>query len=398
MACYEQALRLQPDFAEAYNNLGVVRARQGKLNEAIACYEQALQLRPDYAEASNNLGNSLENRGQYDEALACYEQALRLRPDYAEAYWNRTLAWLLRGDWDRGWPAYEERWRYKKVFTPRPFPQPRWDGSPLNRRTILLHYEQGLGDTLQFIRYAPLVHQRGGRVIVECQPALVPVLARCPGIEQLVAYGLALPAFDVHASLMSLPAIFGTILTTVPDQVPYVFADPELSQYWRAELQPFTGFKVGIAWQGNPNYQNDYYRSLPLAAFEPLAHLPWVQLFSLQKGAGAEQVQTLAGRFSVIDLGKRLDATAGAFMDTAAVMQQLDLVIAPDTAIAHLAGALGVPVWVPLPLAPNWRWLLHRADSPWYPTARLFRQSRVDHWDDVFAHMAAELEICLSRS
>jgi tetratricopeptide (TPR) repeat protein len=389
--CFRAAVRLRPDYAEAHNNLGMAARRGGKLEQAVACYRRALELRPDYAEARSNLGNALKDQGQLDEAAACFEAALRLRPDHAEAHWNRALLWLLRGDFARGWPEYEWRWT-QPGFTPRPFPQPLWDGGPLAGRAVLLWAEQGLGDTLHFVRYAALAKARGGRVIVECQPALRRLLAGAAGVDQLVAQGEPLPPFDVQAPLLSLPGIFGTAADTIPANVPYLQAKPERVEHWRRELAGLGGLKVGIAWQGNPAFRGDRQRSVPLAHFAPLAAVEGVRLLGLQKGPGQEQLAGLAGRFPVLDLGPELDAAAGPFVDTAAVMKNLDLVISSDTAVPHLAGALGVPVWVALPSVPDWRWLLGREDCPWYPTMRLFRQARPDDWGEVFARLAAELK------
>jgi Flp pilus assembly protein TadD len=456
---YAQALQLRPDYAEAHNNLGIARARQKKLGEAVASYQEALRLKPDYAEAHNNLGAALEALGQvegalasygqavrlkpdyveahnnlgasYDtlrhleEALACYDEAVRLKPEYAEAHRNRALLWLLLGDFERGWPEYEWRWHCQGVALPS-FRQPLWDGGPLQGRTILLHAEQGLGDTLHFIRYAPLVQQRGGRVLVQGQPLLLSLLARCPGIDQLLPQGAALPDFAVHAPLLSLPGIFHTDLTTIPAPVPYLSADPTLVQHWQKELdalssqeagdsprswgrppacqpcrqaeglpheQRMRSLNVGIAWQGNPKHRRDPQRSLSLARFESLAQVPGVRLYSLQVGPGAEQLRELGDRFPVIDLGSRFDSTS--FEDATALVTVLDLIISVDSAIAHLAGALAVPVWVLLPFAADWRWLLGREDSPWYLTMRLFRQTEPGDWDGVFDRLAAVL---VSRS
>jgi FkbM family methyltransferase len=387
VACCRQALRLKPDYAEAYNNLGNALQCRGELDEAVACYQQALRLKPDYAEAYNNLGRALRDRGELDEAVACYQQALRLQPNLAEAHLNRALAWLRSGDFEGGWPEYEWRWGCKE-FLPPSYPQPPWDGSPLAGRTILLYTEQGLGDTIQFIRYAPLVQQRGGRVIVACQKPLARLLARCPGIDQLVTKGEALPPFEVHAPLLSLPRLFGTTLASIPAEVPYLRADEALVAQWCRELAPIRAFKVGIAWQGSLKHRGDRHRSFRLAQLAPLARLAGVRLFSLQKGPGTEQLREVADRFDVTDLGSRLDD----FLDTAAVMRNLDLVITADSAPAHLAGALGVPVWVALPYASDWRWLLGREDSPWYPTMRLFRQARFGDWDGVFAEIRVAAE------
>jgi hypothetical protein len=257
----------------------------------------------------------------------------------------------------------------------------------LPAKTILLHAEQGLGDTIQFIRYAALVKDCGLKVVVECQEPLVRILAGCRGVDELIAQGKDLPAFDVHAPLLSLPGVFNTSLDTIPAAVPYLFADGESVGHWRGELHAAGAFKIGIAWRGSPVHANDRARSFPLSCFEPLAGLPDVRLFSLQKGPGAEQLQEAAGRFPIADLGSRLHD----FMDTAAVLMNLDLVIACDTAVAHLAGALGTAVWVALPLAPDWRWLLDRDDSPWYPTMRLFRQKKLGDWSSVFQEMKTAL-------
>jgi tetratricopeptide (TPR) repeat protein len=390
VACCQQALRLEPDSAEAHNTLGAALLNQGKVNEALASFQPAVHLKPGYASAYHNLGAALLEQGRAEEALANFRQAVRHKPDYANAHMSLGMVLLYLGHFAEGWAEYEWRWRTKE-FAPRPFPQRRWDGGRLDGKMILLHAEQGLGDSLHFIRYAALVKERGATVVVECQPPLLRFLARCPGVDRLVAAGTPLPPFDVHAPLLSLPLVCGTTLETVPADVPYVFADPDLERRWRDELRALPGFKVGITWQGNPQHKKDRQRSLPLDQFAPLARVPGVTLVSLQKGPGTEQFREAADRLAVTDLGNRLDEAAGPFMDTAAAMRNLDLVITSDTAVAHLAGALGVPVWVALPFAPDWRWLADRADSPWYPTMRLFRQERPGDWQGVFARLAEAL-------
>jgi tetratricopeptide (TPR) repeat protein len=390
VACYRHALRLDPTYAIAVNNLGSALQAQADLDEAVVCYRQALHFKPDYADALNNLGNALQAQGKPAEALECYHQVLRLKPDHAQAHLGRALIWLQGGDFEQGLPEFEWRWKGPESSRPH-FQQPPWDGTPLDGRAILLHADQGLGDTLQFIRYAPLVQQRGGRVIVACQSPLVRLLASCPGIEQVIARDDPLPRFEVHAALTSLPRIFGTKLASVPAEVGYVAADAALVAHWRNELGPIRGFKIGIAWQGNPQHRRDRHRSFRLAQFEPLARFAEVRLFSLQKGPGAEQLGEPGHRLAVTDLGGRFDD----FMDTAAAMSSLDLVITPDTSLAHLAGALGLPAWVALPLGPDWRWLERREDSPWYPTLRLFRQQKWGDWDEVFARIADALAMRL---
>ncbi|HYV39949.1 MAG TPA: tetratricopeptide repeat protein [Gemmataceae bacterium] len=387
---YQQALRHNPAHVEAIYNLGVILAKKNRDDEAGDHYRQALRLKPDHVDAHYNLAIGLAKHGHFDEAKVHYDQALRYKPDYAEAHWNRAVLVLLQGDFVHGWPGYEWRWMQAGV-KPRLFSQPLWDGSDLRGKTILLHAEQGFGDTIQFVRYAPLVKARGGRVIVECQPRLTRLLASAAGIDQLVPLGPPLPKFNVQAPLLSLPGIFQTTLATIPADVPYLQADAGLVEHWAKKLSSVQGFKVGIAWQGSPTFRDDGQRSLPLAKFERLAQIDGVRLISLQKGPGAEHLTTVADKFPVVDLGPDFDEAHGGFMDTAAVMKNLDLVISSDTAVPHLAGSLGVPVWIGMQYVPDWRWLLKREDSPWYPTMRLFRQTRYGQWDDVFERLAEAL-------
>ena len=386
----KQAARLQPDNALAHNNLGLALADQGKLAEAVASYETALRLRPDYAEVHCNLAGVFKDQGNLAASLASYQVALWLNPDDASTRWNRALALLQHGDFADGWAEYEWRWKRKQA-RPRPFREPAWDGSPLAGRTILLWMEQGFGDMLHYIRYARLVRERGGRVVVEAPASLLPLFSTCPGIERLVAEGAELGAFDVQAPLLSLPFLCRTTLETIPADVPYLAVDAERVERWRQRLADIPDFRVGIAWQGNPKYKADRFRSMPLRRFEVLSRLSGVSLVSLQKGPGTEQVAGVRRRFRVHELGE-IDEAGGAFLDTAAVMKNLDLVISADTATAHLAGALGVPVWVALASAADSRWLLDRDDSPWYPTARLFRQRQLGDWTPVFEQMAKELK------
>jgi Flp pilus assembly protein TadD len=401
--CYRRALELQPDSPDTRMNLGVLLSDQGHYEEAIACFNESLRLRPDSHEALDNLGSTLARLGRWDEAISLYDQALRLKPDYPEAHRNRGFAWLAHGDFERGWPEFEWRLKCRKNqgFT---FNRPRWNGADLAGTTILLHAEQGLGDSLQFIRFARLVKQRGGgRILVYSPMPLVRLIARCSGVDGVVSIGSPLPDFDVHASLMSLPVLLGTTPATLPHEVPYLSADPATVEEWRPIVAkavssdpgcPVSCFRIGIAWQGNPLHRVDRWRSYPLAQLAPVAELPGVRLISLQRGDGTDQLRDLAGRFSVVELSgsaQRLDHEPD-FLDTAAVIGQLDLVVTPDTAVAHLAGSLGVPVWVALSQVSDWRWQIDRDDSPWYPTMRLFRQSIPGVWDDVFSRMANTLK------
>ncbi len=389
---FRRALQIDPQYADAHNNLGNALKDQGQLPEAEAAYRRTLEIAPDYVEAHSNLGSALMDQGRLDEAEEAYVQALRIRPNHASTRLNRSLAWLVGGDFRRGWREYEWRWK-TPACRPRDFSQPLWDGSTLTGRTILLHAEQGFGDTLHFVRYAAMVRRHGGTVLLECQPPLLPILQGCEGVDRLIGRGDDLPDFDVHCPLMSLPHVFGTTLDDVPADVPYLVADEELVARWKTRLDGIDGFRVGIAWQGNRNHPGFQFRRIPLAGFAPLADVPGVRLVSLQKGEGVEQLDELGGQFEVARLGDDVDEASGAFMDTAAVMKNLNLVITSDTAVAHLAGALRVPVWLGIHVAQDWRWLLDRDDTPWYPTMRLFRQQRFGEWGEVFERIQAELRM-----
>jgi Flp pilus assembly protein TadD len=391
---YQQAIAIKSDYTEAYNNMAIVQTQQGQYEEAFASYHRAIELKPNYAEAHSNLGIALTEAGRTDEALANYAKALELREHYPDAHMNRALTLLLVGEFAAGWEEYEWRWKCKD-FNARNFSQPRWGGEPLDGRRILLHTEQGLGDTFQFVRYARLVRERGGQVIVRCPKPLIPLLKLCPDVAEVCLEGGDTPPFDVHLPLLSLPNVLGTRLDNVPAEVPYLYPDSALVEHWQRQLSYIRGLKVGVNWQGNPRYRGDRHRSIPLAHFAPLAAVEGVRLISLQKGFGTEQLREV--RFSVTELGPQVDEAAGAFMDTAAVLKNLDVLVTSDTALAHLAGALGVPVWLALPYAPDWRWMLGRDDSPWYPTMRLFRQSRQGDWEDVFQRIGKALEFEATR-
>lgn len=385
------AVRIKPDDANIRSNLGLTLQQLGQLHEAEENLRQAIALDANHADAHNNLGVTLAQMNRFADALVEYAAALRIKPGQAVYHRNRALSWLTLGDFEKGWPEYEHRWQCPG-FVERPFKAPRWTGEPIENKAILLHAEQGLGDTLQWIRYAPLVKQFGATVFVEVQPPLMRLLSRVAGIDRLCAQGEPLPSFDFHVPLGSLPGIFQTTVETIPAEIPYLQAEDERVDYWRGQLAALADLKIGIAWQGNPKQGGDRLRSIPLMHFAPLARLEGVQLVSLQKDPGAEQLKEMADALPIIDLARRLDLSGGAFLDTAAVMRNLDLVITCDTATGHLAGALGVPVWLALSAAADWRWLSERDDTPWYPTMRLFRQSKLGRWDDVFERMADEIQ------
>ncbi len=391
---YRAAIRLQPNDAIAYNNLGTVFKALFRLDEAVACFAKALEFQPDFAEVLNNLGNVFKLQGRVDEAMICYQRAVGVKPDNAQAHYNRSLVLLAEGEFAEGWREYAWR-RACPDFPQRQFDRPLWQGEPLADRTLLVHAEQGLGDTLQFVRYLPIVAQSGGRVLAEVPRALVPLLAQS-GFENLVPHGAPLPQYDVHAPLLDLPGILGTNQQNIPRKVPYLSPGPKLVDTWRGRLGELPGFKIGIAWQGSPTHASDRIRSIPLPFFEALA-VAGVELVSLQKGPGTEQLPNVARSFRVRDFGDDVDQHAGPFMDTAAIIRSLDLVVSADTAVAHLAGALGAPVWLALALSPDWRWMYERQDSPWYPTMRLFRQTRFNDWRGVFRRMADALGELLAR-
>lgn len=387
--CYNKALAIGPDYALAWNNLGNSLRAIGRNEAAVAALETAIRLKPDYPEAFNNIAIAYVQMGENEKALAWYDKALCFRPDYPECHMNRALQRLLVGDLANGWADYEWRW-HLKTMRYRDLKRPLWDGSPLGGKRILIYWEQGLGDSIQFIRYASELKDRGATVIFEGQPPLQHLLSRTPGIDQFIPRGSELPPFDVHAPLLSLPGQCHTTLENVPANIPYIFPDPHFVNLWKPRLNALKGLRVGIVWQGNPDHRGDHLRSFPLRLFEPLAKMEGVTLVSLQKNHGCDQIAQLEGRFNLTCFDG-IDEEVDGFLRTAAIMKNLDLVIAADTSVAHLAGAMGIPVWVMIAVASDWRWLRNREDSPWYPTARLFRQKEPGNWIEVFERVAAAL-------
>ncbi len=385
VASCRRALALKPDYVEAYYNLSRALVDQGNLDEAAACCRRAIELRPDAAEAQGNLAFVLMKQHKPAETAACLQRLLTLTPDDVEAHFTYSQVLLQLGRFSEAWPEYE--WRLKRPGQQETLPEPRWDGSPLSGRTILLLSEQGLGDDLQFIRYAELVKQQGATVLVGCRRPVARLLATCPGVDSVAVVGEPVPHFDLYVPLPSLPRIFRTSLDTIPCRVPYVAPDAQLISSWARELEPDRSFKIGIAWQGSPTNPSDLQRSIPLAHFAGIAKMLGVRLYSLQIGPGREQLDEFAGAWPITDLGNRL----GDFYNTAAIVRNLDLVITCDSAPAHLAGALAMPVWVALPFVADWRWMLERADSPWYPTMRLFRQTSPRDWPGVFRRIEDSL-------
>ena len=387
--CYQRALALEPHNARTHYNLGVTLRAMERLPEAVEAYQRAIALQPDFADAFYNQAHALRMLGRVDEAIKGYQRAVELQPGFAKAHYDLGLALLLRGDYARGWTEQEWRWKCEEFPTPRrDFRRPRWDGAPLNGRTIHLHAEQGFGDTIHFVRYFDLVKARGGRIVAECQPQLKRLIARMPAVSHVVTTGEPLVDFDVHCPLLSLPAIFGTTLETIPARVPYLEADPADAKRWASRLAAHAGkLKVGLVWSGNALNRNDFNRSLAFSSLAPLIHTPGAVFVSLQKGEAAEQLRQTPEGAVVFDGSEELHD----FSETAALAANLDLVIAVDTAVGHLAGALARPVWLLTPFAPDWRWGLAGEKSLWYPTLRLFRQSAPGEWTDVLTRVAEAL-------
>jgi tetratricopeptide (TPR) repeat protein len=389
LASYERALAIRPGYVEALYNRGTVLRALRRPVEALASFDQALAIDAGHVDALNNRGIVLRDLDRPHEALTSYDRALALDPGYAEAHSNRSCLALLLGDFERGWEEFEWRWRVPEIaHWRRDFAQPLWRGdTSLEGRTILLHAEQGFGDAIQFVRYVPLVAARGAKVVLEVAPALKALLSRCTGAALVVGRGEELPAFDCHCPLLSLPLAFKTRLDTIPAAIPYLSASPDRLLKWGPRLPQGGQRRVGIAWAGNADFKGDQTRSIGLTRLSPLLAVAGIQLVSLQKDMREGDRDILRSHPQVVHLGDAIED----FADTAAIMSELDLVISSDTSVVHLAGALGRPVWVLLQCVADWRWLRERSDNPWYPTARLFRQPRIDDWESVVGQVDQEL-------
>jgi tetratricopeptide (TPR) repeat protein len=392
-AGYRRAIELRPDYADAHNNLGNLLREQGRLEEALACYRRAVQARPDHPGGHNNLGNMLMRLGRPEEALPCFRRAVALGPDYPDAHFNLARLLLAQGELAEGWQEFEWRWQTPDLIEcRRSFAQPQWRGEPAAGRTLLIHAEQGFGDTLQFCRYARLAAERGLRVILEVPKPLVRLLRSLAGVDRVLAQGEALPPFDLHCPMLSLPLALGTTLATIPGTTPYLRADDSQIAAWRARLDALAnqGLRIGLVWAGSarqhlPNAAAiDRRRSMAPELLAPLFDVPGLQFFSLQKDGPAAPPH-----FRLIDVMSEMTD----FADTAALVENLDLVISVDTAVAHLAAALGRPVWLLDRFDPCWRWLIGRRDTPWYPTLRLFRQPEPGNWASVIEEVRAELHL-----
>lgn len=434
----EHAIKLNPSYTRAFSYLGSLYATQNRIDDAIKCYEtlvaldtrsvsmhdffnlalwytqkeqyahaetwykKILAITPDQKDATYNLACILRYAGNFQESRRYYQTFLEKTPDHAHARYGYAECCLALGDYEHGWQAFEARWKRDKDT--RRFAEKLWDGSSLHNKTIVLRAEYGLGDTIQFLRYAPLLKEQGATVILEAQHSLIPLLSLCPYIDQIIpvhGHDSVLPAHDFQVPIMSLPYYFKTTLATIPTNIPYLKAPPFLIPLWAQKLKDARMFKIGVCWEGSPYYEQFKSslskKSIPLAAFAPIATIANVQLYSLQKMNGTEQLQALPAGMHVYDFGPNFDHDNGRFMDTASVIQHLDLIICTDTSVAHLAGALGKPVWVLLPKVADWRWMIDRSDCPWYPSMRLFRQPEKGRWDLLLNHVAQELKDMLEK-
>ncbi len=387
IASFHRAVSINPRFPEACFNLGRAYAGIGRTEEAVTWYRRTIALDSGSVMAHNNLGTALAELGNNDEAIESCRAAIAVQPDFAGSHYNLAHGLLRTGQFTEGWKEYEWRWDCPGRPSRRGFSQPLWDGADLPGKTILLSSEQGLGDHIHFFRYAQLVARRCRRVVLECPEELLPLRDGIPGVDKAVQLGRPLPPFDAHVPLLSVPGILGTTLATIPADVPYIKPDPARIAEWAKKLTPSNNVKVGLVWAGRPDNSVDTRRSCSLREFAPLASATRVDFYSLQKGPASSQAASPPMGMKLIDLTPDLHN----FADTAALIANLDLVISVDTAVAHLAGAMARPVWTLLPFCPDWRWLLDRSDSPWYPTMRLFRQPAIGAWSAVMKTVAAAL-------
>lgn len=381
-----RALGVAPNFPEALNNMGNVLSEMGRREDALLSFKEAVAQKPDYTIAHNHLGSTLLGLGRLDEAAAGYEKAIALNPEFAEAHFNLGRLYLLMGRYGEGWKECGWRRQVEEFHhAHRPYPQPVWDGGDPDGKTLFFYPEQGLGDLLQFVRYLPLVAARGGRIILEMPSQMARLFEGFDGAHTLVPSEAPLPDFDCHASLLDLPGIMGTTLENIPAPPSYISADAELTGAWAGRLGPWEDFRVGLVWEGNPDNTENARRSIDPVLLKPLAQIPGVSLYSLQVGRDGEAKAVLGD--AITDLAPELKD----FAETAAIIRNLDLVVSVDTAVAHLAGALGHQAWTLLSFVPDWRWLLDRDDCPWYPSMRLFRQKTAGDWPSVVKRLAAAI-------
>ncbi len=397
IAAQKRALELGPETVDFYINMAGILQSQGALAEAMTTCQQAIKLNPEDANTYYSLACVQRDAGHIDDAIGNNKQAIALAPQWAPAHWNQAVCHLLAGQFTEAWKQYP--WRHKvdfKLGYPHQHAQAQWDGSCFTGKRLLVHCEQGCGDAIQFARYLPLVKSRGGEVVFGVWASLVELAANMSGIDEVVPITWDSPPncdFDLRISVMDLPALFGTTLESIDAGVPYVSVDPGKLHHWQQQLSA-EQFRIGIAWAGSPKHANDHNRSCPLDLFEPLAQLNDISLYSLQR-----DISDIRAKHRLETLGiQQIADQFVSFADTSAAMSNLDLVITVDTAVLHLAGALALPTWGLIPHSPDWRWMLHRDDSPWYPTLKLFRQSQPGDWKSVFDHISLELPAAMARA
>lgn len=386
------------DNKKAYNNMGVALTKLGRFTEAEECAKKAIKIDPSYFEAHNNIGEIYKDMGRFEDALAACEKALELAPQFVPARWNRAILLLLAGRLKEGFEEYEWRWKREQTPKRKIDAGEKWQGQSLQGKTIFIYEEQGLGDTMQFIRYLPMIKKLGGNVIFETVPSLIRLVEKAEGFDRLWVGQKNVDTrpvdrFDYYFPLMSLPGIFNTTIENIPNDCTYLKPDKELSKIWEKRFPDTEAFKIGIVWAGHPEHTNDYNRSVYLSSFSVFKEIPGVELYSLQK----EKYEKWTDRDPVeifhYDFGEEISD----FADTAAIIENLDLVISIDTSVVHLAGAMGKSVWTLLPICPDWRWMTGRDDSPWYPSMKLFRQPAPGDWKSVFRAAAEELVLCLKE-
>jgi tetratricopeptide (TPR) repeat protein len=391
---FDRALALAPGHPVAHYNRGIALYDLGRYADAVDAHDKALTAAPEHPGAWLNRGRALAALSKFDEAIASYGKAKAVQKDNPDIHFMESLALLTLGDYQRGFEKYEARWRRTGMPEPKSRSRPLWLGDyPLTRKTVLLHAEQGLGDTIQFVRYVPQLAETGANIVLEVQPELAALMSGLEGAGTVIAQGTTPPAYDVHCPLGTLPLALKTEASTVPAPIPYLSANDEHLAKWSAQLGALARPRIAVAWAGNANHVNDRNRSMAFARLAPLFSIP-ARFVSLQRDVRPEDAALLATEARVLNVGNALDD----FADTAAVIALCDLVIAVDTAVVHLAGAMGRPVWVMLPFTPDWRWTLEGETTPWYPTARLFRQTSLGDWDGVVEKVAAALRELVSAA
>jgi tetratricopeptide (TPR) repeat protein len=389
LAAYGKAIALDPDLADAHNNRGSILRERNRPEDAVASFDRAIELRPNDAYAHYGRGNALKDLMRLDEAMASLDRATALNPDLADAYWSKSLIKLLTGDLAEGWRLYERRWDGSTMKqAPRTFAQPLWLGeTPLAGKTLLIHAEQGLGDTVQFCRYAPLAAAQGAHVVLEVQATLKPLIATLQGDIEVVAAGEPLPTFDYHCPMLSLPLAFQTVLETIPGKTPYLFTDPARREVWRTRLGEKKTKRIGLVWGGKYLFGSDFVRNMPARHIAPLLTLPF-EFHCLQKQIWRDDQAAVQ---AMPQIHTHMDELND-FADTAALIAEMDLIVTSDTSIAHVSGALGMPMWLLTCWGADWRWLMERRDCPWYPSATLFRQPEKGDWESVVGKIREKLQ------